>query len=167
MGEKKKNIIVLEKDGHTIVINGKRNNIYEIPAHGLAMIIKEVNINLGEYFVKKNQSDYDTKLSGIFGFAGIASTVLSSGLNGEAEALVASGAIVLSTACVIKAAQGLVKCGKAKKEIKRCMAINEKLGREIELRMMFCSRKEDTNLTMKILLEAANVLEEYRLNEII
>lgn len=125
---KKKFIIVMEKDGETIVINGKRNNIYELPLEGLAIVIEKVNLNLIEKFKEFKNAVEEGKFSRRFSFVGLALSLLSFATTGNWKLLVSAVSISFATAALVSLIKNTAKKKRIKKEIKKYDDINDCVG---------------------------------------
>ncbi|MBO5394976.1 MAG: hypothetical protein J6A28_03630 [Clostridia bacterium] len=158
--EKDNKIIVLKKDKQTIVINGKRNNIYTIPAAGLALVVKEINIKLVDIYKKKAKTKGIFTMPMVYSFAGLASSLLAKGIEGDLSTFVTSCSLGLLVAGIVGVVRGIIETSKLKKEEKRYQKILEVLGDELILREM--CRKEDFTLALKILNESIDIIRNGR-----
>ena len=152
--KKKKNIIVLENDCETIVINGKKNNIYTLPLDGLAIIVKNVNIKLIEKFKEFKDAVDEGKVSRRFSFVGLALALLSFATTGNWKLLISAVSISFATAALASLIKTSIKKKKIKKEIARYDEINDIVGSAYIARMF---AGEDIGNSTAILADSAQM----------
>ena len=120
MEEKKKekrNIILLDKDNETIVINGKRNNLYEIPASGLAIISVNINKEVARCFRNVKKITEEGAVARKYAFVGLASAISSFLATGDFKLLLGSVGVVFGLTSLFQALKTKLKQHKLKKEI--------------------------------------------------
>lgn len=157
-GEKKKNpIIVLEEDGETVIINGKKNNLYKIPLDGIAIIVENVNIKWVEKFKELKQAFDEGKMSRKFAFVGIASAILSFLATGNIQLLFAATGMAFSLGALINKLISVAKTNKISKEIRKYDDINDCCAIAYMSRVI---KGEDLGNSVEILADSARMKKD-------